>query len=263
MKEQYGKKLLWQQIVEGQHPTIDESEIHLWWLPLTLDSAQQETALTLLSDIQRDRYQRRKTPERKLSYLAGRYYLLKLLSQYTAVPANEILLSYSRLNKPYLTSQHHNIEFNFTDTNIQIENEDGLTTSRSYGLYAFCKNFAIGVDIESLDRSANFAAISDDRFSDSEQKFVTEKNGEVNKQRCLAIWTRKEAFGKALGMGINFKMNALDLSSSDSFQLDFSSHDKDWRQTQIELPYRVISCVTHQGHQDLEIKAFNCVNHLP
>lgn len=263
MKEQYGAKLDWQEVHKEQHPALGDTELHLWWLPLTLNVSQQKTALSLLSDIQRDRYHRRKTSERKLSYLAGRYYLLNLLGAYTKTPANEILLSYSRLNKPSLSDKSYNIEFNFTDTTIGKKPNNKESEANSFGLFAICKQHAVGVDIESLERSANFPAISADRFSKAEQNFVTDENGEVNAQRCLAIWTRKEAFGKAIGKGINFKMNALDLCSPNSFELDFNSHDDDWHLMQIQLSDNMISCVTHQGHQALEIKAFNSANHLP
>ena len=261
MKQQYGLAPNWQQIENDNHPRLGKAEIHLWWLPLTLSKSQQEAALLLLSDKQRDRYNRRKSKVRQQSYLAGRYYLLTLLSQYTETPPDEILLSYTSLDKPFLTNREHDIEFNFTDTNIQHRSSDN--TGDHYGLFAFCKNHAIGVDIESLERKANFLAISESRFSQSEQQFVKDSSGNINPQRCLAIWTRKEAFGKAVGRGINYNMNALDLSSAENNELNFSSHDDDWRLTQIQLTDTVISCVAHQGHQVLDIKAFNCVNHLP
>lgn len=261
MNNQYGKEPIWQEIEFNVHPILGEMEIHLWWLPLKLNSIQQENALTLLSDIQLDRYHRRKTAEKKESYLAGRYYLLNLLSRYAEIPADEVLLSYTRLNKPYLTNKEHDIQFNFTDTNITSLDHDPKVSS--YGLFAFCKKHSIGVDIESLDRQANFAAISADRYSKEEQQYVTNKDGEINNQRCLALWTRKEAFGKAIGKGINFKMNALNLNSPDSFELNFNSHGDDWRQQQIQLTENVISCVTHQSHDDLEITAFKSANHLP
>lgn len=260
MKEQYGQIPDWQQLEEDTHPVLGDAEVHLWWFPLKLSPIQTDTALTLLSNIQRDRYHRRKTAERKQSYLAGRYYLLNLLSHYTATPVKKILLAYTGLNKPYLSGKEQNIEFNFTDTNVNQNTEGDCT---SYGLFAFCKHVAIGVDIESLERSANFKAISASRFSPEEQDFVTGIDGELNSQRCLAIWTRKEAFGKAIGKGINFKMNALNLSSPNSHELNFSSHDDDWRLTQIQITDKVISCITHQGHQALDIKAFKSVNHIP
>ena len=260
MKNQYGIIPVWQKLEHETHPALAETEIHLWCLPLKLSSIQQEKALTLLSDIQKDRYSRRKTTELKQSYLAGRYYLLNLLSHYTATPANEILLSYSRLNKPSLLDRKSNIEFNFTDTST-LHSQDP-TKKSSYGLFAFCKKHSIGVDVESLDRKANFAAISADRFSKEEQQYVADESGGVSPQRCLAIWTRKEAFGKAIGKGINFKMNALNLNSPNNFKLNFTSHNDEWRLIQLQLSDSLISCVAHQSHKNLDVVAFNSAEHI-
>lgn len=254
MKEQYGLIPTWQSIDDKQHPLLADNEVHLWCLPLKLRPSQQEAALSLLSDIQKDKYHRRKSASRREVYLAGRYYLLTLLGQYTSTPAGNVLLSYSSLNKPYLSDKNQNIQFNFTDTTFD---------QNSYGLFVFCRHRLLGVDIESLNRVANFSEISDKRFSPEEQQFVTNHDGKINPQRCLAIWTRKEAFGKAIGKGINFKMNVLNLASPDAYKLDFVSHDEDWHLQQIQLPNDFISCIAYQGHQALDIKAFNCANHLP
>ena len=254
MKEHYGLKPNWQQPQGQEHPNLTDHCIHLWWLPLTLNNQQQDVALTLLSDIQRDKYHRRRTPQRKNTYLAGRYYLLNLLAQYTKQDADEILLSYNPLNKPYLTNDKHKLQFNFTDTNLD---------NQCHGLFVFCKAKHIGVDIESLQRKANFSAISAQRFTAGEQNYVTDQNGQIDRQRCLAIWTRKEAYGKAIGKGINFKMNQVELVKNDAHEVKFNVDGQDWRLAQLQLNDQLISCVAYQGHQPLKIIAFNSANHLP
>ncbi len=260
MKEQLGFSVNWQPESLAKHPILHNNELHLWRLPLRLNSNQQATAIELLSDIQRDKYYRRQSEDLKQAYLAGRYYLLNLLGKYTKTLPNEVLLSYSELNKPYLSNKEHdsnkqyNLQFNFTDTCIDGD---------FYGVFAFCKQRQVGVDIEWLGRDANFAAIAASRYCQQEQEYVADNDNTANGGRCLAIWTRKEAFGKALGKGINFKMNALNLASPGEFELNFSSHEENWRLEQIQLTEDTISCVAYQGHQPLNIRAFKSANHLP
>ena len=260
MKEQLGFSVNWQPESLAKHPTLHNNELHLWWLPLKLNRSQQTVAHGLLNDIQRDKYHRRKSEDLKQAYLAGRYYLLNLLSKYTQTLPNEVLLSYSELHKPYLNNKkddnnnEYDLQFNFTDTCIDGD---------FYGVFAFCKQRQVGVDIEWLGRNANFSAIAASRYSDQEQAYVAANNNTLNRHRCLAIWTRKEAFGKALGKGINFKMNALNLASPGEFEMNFSSHEKSWRLEQIQLAEDTISCVAYQGHQPLNIRAFKSANHLP
>lgn len=245
MIEELGQILNWNDVSLHSFPTLSADELHLWWLPLHLEHTQLKLALALLSDIQRDKYHRRATGLLKQNYLAGRYYLLNLLAAYTKQAPSEVMLSYSRLNKPSLSDSSLAVEFNFTDTN-------------GYGVFAFSRGRQVGVDIESRTRDINFKAIADRRFTQQELAFVYE-NGELNRQRCLAIWTRKEAFGKATGLGINFKMNQQNLYSAenDAHQHKFRDHqDLPWRCLQLQLGDQFIASVVHQEHHELTVKPF-------
>ncbi|GHA03443.1 hypothetical protein GCM10008090_10660 [Arenicella chitinivorans] len=253
MTELLGTNLTWQSIVHPSVPNLEADELHLWWLPLSLSEQQQGDALTLLSDIQRDRYLRRRAGDAQEAYLAGRYYLLNLLAAYTTTTPNAVQLSYSSMNKPSLSHKEHDLHFNFTDTQHQ---------SQRHGLFAFCRRREVGVDIESYARKNNFAAIAADRFTNAEQQFVT-RNGDVDARRFLAIWTRKEAFGKATGKGINFKMNEQDLSNGDAQALNFfDPQNRAWRLQQFALGDDLISAVVHAGHTPLRIRAFNQIRDL-
>lgn len=247
--EKLGENFNWNDASLQAFPHLDADELHLWWLPLELDQAQIRPALDLLSDIQRDKYHRRASDQLKQNYLAGRYYLLNLLAAYTQQLPSEVLLSYSRLNKPSLSDPSLAVEFNFTDT-------DG------YGVFAFSLGRQVGVDIESRARKINFKAIADRRFTQQELEFVYQ-NGKVNTERCLAIWTRKEAYGKATGLGINFKMNQRNLYShnNDVHQHKFRDSDGElWRCLQVQLGDQFIASVVHQQHRELTVKTFKSLH---
>lgn len=248
MREQLGINLNWNSASLASFPTMKKDELHLWWLPLTLNKKQSAQALTLLSDIQRDKYHRRTSPELKHSYLAGRYYLLTLLGAYTDRAPEDVLLSYSRLNKPSLSEAELDLEFNFTDTNSH---------NGSYGVFAFSKARHVGVDIENRSREINIELIAQRRFTQQEWDF-THVDGKIDRERGLSIWTRKEAFGKATGLGINFSMNKRNLIGDEPHTINFSDHNSaDWRCIQIQLGDEFISSVVHQGHEQLTLKAFN------
>lgn len=258
MSETLGTKLDWQSIEHPSIPDLEADELHLWWLPLSLSTQQQDEALQLLSDIQRDRYLRRRAGDAQEAYLAGRYYLLHLLAAYTETTPDAVQLSYSSMNKPFLSNKEvshkeHDLQFNFTDTQHQAQR---------HGLFAFCRQREVGVDIESYARKNNFTAIAADRFTTAEQEFVA-RDGNVDPRRFLAIWTRKEAFGKATGKGINFKMNEQDLSNGNAQALNFfDPQNRAWRLQQVALGDELISAVVHAGHSPLRIRAFNQINKL-
>ena len=262
MTEVLGQSSHWQSASLAEIPPLKAHEVHLWWLPLTLNESQTKLALELLSDLQRDKYHRRANQRLKSAYLAGRYYLLHLLGAYSGQKPEDIELSYSRLNKPSLSDPKLNIDFNFTDT-------DGA--DHSIGLFAFSKAHSLGVDVENRARDIDVSRVVAKRFSDQEQAFVL-KGDKVDRERALSIWTRKEAYGKATGNGINFRMNAENLISpsqelhkAQTTDADFSfafndSLNQAWRCEQFQLGTEFIACVVHEGHQKLSFKAFNSLS---
>ena len=247
----------WHPVDLCQPQQLNAQELHLWCLPLSLNGQERTNALSWLNANQRDKFERRLTSKLQQSYLAGRYFMLRLLAAYTDVPPAALQISYSRLNKPYLASDSCKIEFNFSDT---------VTPDGNIGLFALSRTHAVGVDIESLKRRTNFAPIVAKRFSAAESSYVTNSDGAIDPERFLAYWTRKEAYGKATGKGINFKMRELDLASPASFELDFMSDEKParpFRLQQIQLQNDYIASVVHETHQALEIKAFMSDAHIP
>lgn len=206
-------------------------------MPLKLNKQQRSQILPLLNDRQRNKYNRRTDPSLKEHYLAGRYFLYALLARYLNTHISNIDLAYSRFKKPYLNSHTQSLQFNYTDTN-------------GYGLFAFSQSVELGIDVEQRSRTGNFAAIAQKRFTNDESTYVTNELGQIHSQRFLAYWTRKEAYGKALGVGVNFQMNQIDLhSEGPTKQLT----NPDWTMIQLDLPDQHIGCVVYQGHETMTI----------
>lgn len=222
-------------------PRLQAGDLHLWWIHLKLDNEQTQFALSLLNSSQQNKYQRRADPILKERYLAGRYYLYKLLAHYSQINEQEISLSYNRFNKPFLNNNLHQIQFNYTDTN-------------GYGLFAFSKNVELGVDVEFIGRTGNFAPIVKKRFTNNEANHVIQPSGDINQKRFLDYWTRKEAYGKALGVGVNFKMNMVDLHSDSNIK---QLSNPDLTVIQLDLPDNHTGCVVHEGHAPLHITSLS------
>ena len=165
-------------------------------------------------------------------------------SRYTGRPIEQLSLKYNRLNKPSLHPNANQLQFNYTDTFVDQDS--------AIGIYVFGLNQAVGVDLESLNRQGNFQRVLERRFSMAEQAYVNE-NPEQKNHRFLQLWTRKEAFGKAKGIGINFTMRELDLfSSSHSLNFKCDQH-RDWQLLQIQPDRQTIACIVREGN-----KPFNC-----
>lgn len=266
----------------AQLPALESGVVYVVYVPLcvngksVLSDSQRLIAIELLSDIQWDRFERRPIGPSKESYLTGRYYLLQLLAQFSKIQPESITLSYNRLNKPFLEPNPQGLEFNFTDTSIARDMRHGGGIE-SVGLFAFTLKSHVGVDIEAAHRTAASDKIAERRFTAHEHAFYTNgsvganlKNESAKKheerttkdERFLHLWTRKEAFGKACGLGINFKMNQLNLMASPGAgdaRLDqhaFEYQQQAWRLQQFYGPQNEIACISYAGSQTFAIQAF-------
>ncbi len=245
-----GLQLDWQAVPFNQNLSLEKDELHVWCVPLKLKAGQVEQAVSLLNETQHDKYQRRAVQQQQISYLAGRFYLNYLLCAYTGCQNQKIELSYGRLKKPHLSNNPQQLHFNYTDTVIG---------NRAWGLFAFARHAEVGVDLESLERRSKFDIIAGRRFSSAEQNFVREADGSINPHRFLAIWTRKEAYGKATGRGINFVMRELDLASPGLHELNFTDNSRPalpFNLTQIQIEPDLISAVVVEGHEPRRLQAF-------
>ncbi len=224
-------------------------QIHLWWVSLTIENAQLKAFEKRLSDHQKEKARRFPDEQKRRFYIAGRGYLTQLLAHYLPDNASSELC-FGKQGKPSLKSDSCRVHFNFTDT-------------CGFGLFAFSSSSELGVDVENINRSGNYSAIIKRRFSPEEQYIANESN-----DAFLRCWTRKEAYGKAMGTGLNYPLREHTLCE-DLSQNSFQSPDGKWlgqqfviaqenrlENTEICDDDKFIACVFSEGVEPKTLKAF-------
>ncbi len=132
-------------------------------------------------------------------FISARGILKELLGKYVGVSPKMISFALGRLGKPYLPNDiSPDLQFNSTDTQQQA-------------LFAFCRSAEIGIDIEFLTRNVRHREIARRKFSRQEQDQYLRLPTLQQKDFFLNIWTRKEAYGKARGVGIRYRLNSVNL----------------------------------------------------
>lgn len=122
----------------------------------------------------------------KNRFIISRSVLKFILAAHTNLDARNITLDYYPNKKPYLAS-HPWLCFNVSHSgNIAV-----IAISRK----------EVGIDIEYISENFNFTNLLSTIFNDKE--ILAIKNAEDNKYAFYNSWTRKEAFVKALGKGID------------------------------------------------------------
>jgi 4'-phosphopantetheinyl transferase len=87
-----------------------------------------------------------------------------------------------------------------------------LSHSNGVALFAFARDYEIGVDIEKVRDIAEMEQIAIGFFSPKEYRFFRELPENMKKEAFFNCWTRKEAFIKAIGAGLSYPLNKFDVS---------------------------------------------------
>jgi len=125
-----------------------------------------------------------KDSENKKTWIACRATLRQLLGDYLKVSPLEISFKKGKYGKPYLTESSLNFNVSHTRTSF---------------LLGFNKFGRIGVDIEKLFGREEIQEIISLMFSNNEVEYCSSIAGNKG---FLDIWTLKEAFLKASGIGL-------------------------------------------------------------
>ncbi len=182
-----------------QFPQLLSNEIHLWSASLDVGPERvrfYENCMDRRETRRAERYSVELSRER---FICARGILKELLGKYVDVEPDMISFTLGRLGKPYLP---YNIssELHFNSTDTQQE-----------ALFAFCRCAEIGIDIEFLTRNVRHREIAQRKFSLQEYDQYLQHPTSQQKNYFLKIWTRKEAYGKARGVGIRYRLNSVNL----------------------------------------------------
>ena len=171
--------------VESFKQSIDVWNIHL-------PDHHQDTALcrTLLNSEELERAAKFLKPADAESFILCRGLLRRILADYLGAEPSSLRFNRNAQGKPFL--EDGGLEFN-------------VSHSRDRLLIAVTAGRAVGVDIEFRRKGLNMAAIAKRWFAPDEQTFF--QGLEKPEEGFFEIWAKKEAYVKALGIGIYKELN--------------------------------------------------------
>lgn len=202
----------------GDFVAPDDGEVHLWWwrldgcpmdAPPALDRVGRDQTPAgaapvmgrptthLLSPDEQVRAARYRFDLPRRRFVAARVGLRRLLSRYLSLEDPRALVFHSGpQGKPFLdTPAHRWLRFNLTHTG-------------DLALCAVACERDVGVDVEQLDGgylTSGFMQAAARRFFSSPERALLDRQSplpECQKRTFLALWTCKEAVGKARGTGL-------------------------------------------------------------
>ena len=170
-----------------------QQEVHVWLArpDNVTDADKLQQYQSLLSAGERERYRRFHFDRDRHHYLVAHALLRSALSAYVDVDPANWQFSGNQHGRPEISAPDiaPSLRFNLTHTN---------------GLVACVVTLEVdcGIDVERLSARGNLMAIAEKMFAVSEQQALKRLDGVAFQDRFFVYWTLREAYCKALGVGI-------------------------------------------------------------
>jgi 4'-phosphopantetheinyl transferase len=167
--------------------SLSDDVIEVWTAGLRVDAVQLEDWRKLLSRDERERASRFRFERHRERFTAARAILRILVGMYSGVAAESVRFDYGLYGKPMVPGD---LAFNASD-------------SSELALFAFTRGREVGVDVEMLRPKENALQLAGRFFAPAEVEQIREAPAAERERWFFACWTRKEAYAKALGRGLN------------------------------------------------------------
>ena len=174
-----------------------DGNVDIWTRRLVLDVDPVDQDLSILSVDERRRASRFRIATARNRFVGRHIHLREALAEYLdQVPASIPLMS--RLNEP-------------PRLDIQSDLRFSLSSSDDISVVAITRERAVGVDVEKLDLEVDINAVASTAFSHRECQAINAVCSLERRALFFRIWTRKEAFVKALGVGFGRDLKSFDV----------------------------------------------------
>lgn len=154
---------------------------------------------TRLSSDERDRADRFRFPRHRRRFIVARASLRAILGSLLQQRPEDLTFRYGPQGKPWLESGP---SFNLSHTGERV-------------LIAVTREGRLGVDIEEVKPVRDLEALAERNFSPDETARVSSTSATNRPELFFRIWTRKEAFLKALGGGLSVPLDSFSIDPED------------------------------------------------
>jgi 4'-phosphopantetheinyl transferase len=178
--------------------TLEADDVHVWLGSMLQPPAEIALFMELLGPEERERAARYLFEEDRKRFIIRHGMLRILLSRYLGMEASRLRLHHGEHGKPALTE---------TDEAALYFN---LSHSDAIALFAFSRDYELGVDIERIREISEMKQIVARYFSAGEKLKFNSTPRHRKKEAFFNCWTRKEAFIKATGEGLSRPLDGFD-----------------------------------------------------
>jgi len=180
---------------------MNPGDVGVWHADISLlesDAARLQRSLAWLRDDEQSRFARYRADSDRLNFLLGRVMARRLVGRALGVAPTDWQWGQGSHGRPEIETPATPLQFN-------------LAHSSRLVACALAMNREVGVDVEDSQRAATDPAIVA-RFCSPDEAAAIRVGEPEWRERFLAIWTLKEAYLKARGLGISVHLSDISFS---------------------------------------------------
>jgi 4'-phosphopantetheinyl transferase len=177
------------------------NEIHVWQAGLDREAAELGQLEATLSPDETARADRFHFANDRSRFVAARGLLRELLGAYLQQSPAGLEFSYGQHGKPALSGTSASGELCFN-----------LSHSSGLAVYAIARSRTLGIDVEHLRADSAGEDIARRYFSGREVSDLQTLAADERVEGFFRCWTRKEAYLKATGMGLQIPLDSFSVS---------------------------------------------------
>ena len=223
---------IWQ--IPNGFPNLEKDRIHIWRANLDLSPQQIECLESFLSEDEIVRANKFRFARHHRRFVVARGILRKLLGSYLNINPKNLVFTYGNKGKPFLNR--------VAECPLQFN----LSHSHEYALFGFTFKHLIGVDLEYQRPMPDALKIARRFFSQQEFQMIEEVEAERRLQLFFQLWTAKEAYLKALGIGLTDSLASVEIAidrSDNSFYLSALEQD-----AEVSSKWSLYTCVPAENY---------------
>lgn len=192
------KKNIWHNL--SNPPGLKYGEVHIWRVFVNQKVSELPTLFETLSLDERKKADRFHFEKDRRQFIVARGTLRKILGAYLDISPSEISFSYNHFGKPMLNNvkDKHLLCFNVSHSN-------GIL------LVAVTNGQEVGIDIEFINEESATLKVAGKFCSPNEFSVLSSKTADLKVAAFYSLWTRKEAFVKAIGEGLSDSLKQIKL----------------------------------------------------
>jgi len=183
-------------------PTLAKNEVHIWRASQSVEPAVLSRLRAHLDSAEKARAERFVFPRDRDRFIVARGLLRELLAGYAGCQPAEIEFEYGPQGKPSLASP--------SSAAVRVS----FNVSHSHGLaaYAFALGIPLGIDVERVRADFGGTEIAQRYFAPEEVAELNALPAEARAEAFFLCWTRKEAYIKARGEGLQIPLTSFRVS---------------------------------------------------